>query len=342
MKRRSHRQAGHWVWLLAGGLVLGILALEAGPGIGVLLSRPVVASLADGRAGKMRLASDAAKGRPLIAAELILPAPTPGRAPAAILLHGSDGVGAHQYRYARLLAKWGFAVLVLDSFGPRGVASTVGDQDAVPAQAMVADAYAALRLLVTHPRVDPERIVLIGWSKGGIAAMWAARRLFQRRLAPEGPRFAAHVAFYPWCGSQEAQIRQTGAPMLLLLGARDDWTGAASCVEYARRLRAAGTPAQAIVYPEAEHGFDYEGRFRSYVPAAHGYGACEYFSREAGFVVARTGRFERWAALPRYLRACRVQGAHVGTNTAARTRAAKDLHEFLGPIVTGARGPAAK
>jgi len=102
-------------------------------------------------------------------------------------VHGSTGVSDHHRRYARLLAKWGIAALVVDPFSPRGIATTVGDQGAISPQAMLVDAYAALDLLATHPRIDRKRIALIGWSKGGTVALLAARRRYRDRLAKRRP-----------------------------------------------------------------------------------------------------------------------------------------------------------
>ena len=53
------------------------------------------------------------------------------------------------------------ALFSIDSFGPRGVKSTAEDQSLVPFAADVADAFAALRLMATHPRVDPQRIAIM-------------------------------------------------------------------------------------------------------------------------------------------------------------------------------------
>lgn len=328
------------IWAAAIAIVLGVFAVEAWRGATHLAPAPTVASLADGRAGKVRFAShDADRGKidagrltgaPVtVTGDLILPREVAGPVPAAVLLHGSDGLSEHQYRYAAALAQWGIAAFVIDSFTPRGVKSTVGNQQAVSPHSMLIDAYAALRLLATHPKIDPRRIALIGWSKGGLVAEWAARNRYRNRLAGDGPGFAAHVAFYPWCGAQDFEIALSGAPLLYLLGERDDWSGAQPCVDYAARLRDAGYRVETVVYPEAQHGFDYEGRFQTYLPHARSWKDCVYFAHDRGFVVARTGRFEKWARLDRYLDSCTKEGAHVASNARARERAMADLRAFL-------------
>jgi len=96
------------------------------------------------------------------------------------------------------------------------------------------------------------------------------------QLATESNAFAAHVAFYPWCGEQHVPVKLTGAPLLYLVGARDDWTGSAPCVDYVERVRRAGYPVKLVLYPDAEHGFDYPGRFRRYLANAESWAACNY------------------------------------------------------------------
>lgn len=194
-----------------------------------------------------------------VAAELVLP---PGDAPvrgAAILSHGSGGPGGRQTRMADLLAEAGYAALVLDHFGPRGVTSTVRDQLRLTAQGMLADVMAARALLATHPRVPADRIGVIGWSKGAITAtLGAVDRLAGYAggaVADPSDRLAFAIAFYPFCGFDLAEER-LASPLLMLLGGADDWTPAAPCEALAEAWAARDQPAEAVSYPGAPHGFD--------------------------------------------------------------------------------------
>jgi dienelactone hydrolase len=124
--------------LLSGVLVLGALAA---PSAG---EETPVAPLTDGRAGKIHFAS---RRRPAISA-----------GSAMVIAHGSSGVDARETAWADRLTAPGMATFVVDSFTPRNVRETATDQGRLPTAANVADALAALRLLATHPRIDPERI----------------------------------------------------------------------------------------------------------------------------------------------------------------------------------------
>jgi len=86
---------------------------------------------------------------------------------ALVLVPGTVGVGPREERWAEELNSLGVATFVLDSFRGRGIAPPF-ESGAVPSSlAMIVDSYRALSLLATHPRIDPERIALMGFSRGG-------------------------------------------------------------------------------------------------------------------------------------------------------------------------------
>lgn len=108
----------------------------------------------------------------------------------------------------------------------------------------MADALHALRLLATHPRIDPERIGVIGFSKRGQVALYTPLEPFRRAVVEDDRRFAAHAALYSYCSDWYTSARITGAPLLLLLGGRDDSTLAEPCRGYAEWFRSAGAEAR--------------------------------------------------------------------------------------------------
>jgi dienelactone hydrolase len=319
--------------LLAGGLVLGeqMLSTATFAGRGKTLDLAVTEKIQfqSFDTDRKAIAREAHRSAPVeIPGDLILPEDG-GRLPLAILLHGSDGLSEHQYRYAKALRDRGIGTLVIDSFGPRGVTDTIGEQDRVPAYSMLVDAYQALKLLARHPRIDPERIAIVGWSKGGTVADWASREWYRARLSEGDLRFAAHVAFYPWCGEQPARIELTGAPLLYLVGELDDWTGSATCFDYAGRVNRAGYEADIVVYEGAQHGFDYAGSFRTYLDQAENWSGCAYLFRDEGFVTRASGAFKDWSQYRDYRAACAGRGAHLASHAKARDRSLVRLLDFL-------------
>lgn len=191
----------------------------------------------------------------VIPGRLSLPAATGGPWPAMVIIHGSGGYGRRGEEYEHLLNKAGIATLRTDSFTPRGVRTTVADQLAVTTFTMVADAFSALRVLAADPRIDPARIGIMGFSKGGSVAQLTAFEPFRRAVMGDGLKFALHIPFYRGC-VYDVDMPLTGAPVRELIGGADDYVGVDGCVRFAAARKAHGDDYDITVYPGAYHGFN--------------------------------------------------------------------------------------
>jgi len=205
-------------------------------------------------------AREAATAAVTVKANLGFPEQMRDRYPAVIVVHGLGGYrDANEGFVAAELRKAGFATLTYDSFAARGTtgAALQGSPGYLPPG--VADAYAALRLLSGEPRIDPDRIAIIGFSYGAEVAHLTAFETLRSALNPGPGRFVAHVAFYPGgtFGAIAEANAYTGAPVLMLLGERDDNLPVAKIEAYLAYARAAGTPApiQTVIYPGAYHAW---------------------------------------------------------------------------------------
>jgi len=109
-------------------------------------------------------------------------------------------------------------------------------------------------------------VAVMGGSHGGSTtlAVMAAPDSPQEPLAAEKRAgFAAAVALYPGCRGTFGSWRLDGsgnyqgvAPLLILIGEKDDWTPAAPCVALARSSQTTPHPVEIVVYPGAYHSFD--------------------------------------------------------------------------------------
>lgn len=179
--------------------------------------------------------------------------------PAMVLAHGSGGIEKKDWeRWVPLLNQLGIATFVVDSFTPRGIARTVDDQSQLDQSANDADALAALQLLAGDPRIDPARIGVMGFSRGGTVALETAVDRFRRGIIHNNVKFAAHIAFYPGCALRYWRTPSplTGAPIMLALGEQDNYTPPRACLAFADAMKAAGQDVDVHVYAGAQHDFD--------------------------------------------------------------------------------------
>src|ERR1035438_5132182 len=191
-----------------------------------------------------------------IAGELRLPAGA-ARVSAIILLHGSAGIGANVDRWANQVNDIGIAAFLVDSFTGRSILQTVTDQSQLGSLAMIVDGYRALDLLSKHPGIDASRIVVMGFSKGGFAALYASLKRFRRMYGSPGVEFAAYVPFYPACNTTYLEDEQVSErPIRIFHGSADNYVPVEPCRKYVERLRRAGVDVQLHEYTGAHHAFD--------------------------------------------------------------------------------------
>src|SRR6266446_24207 len=200
----------------------------------------------------------------------------PGPFPAVVVMHDCSGLGPRSSgapgRWAKELVARGYVVVMPDSFTPRGhgdgVCTTPVTQrrtDVSPAERSH-DAYAALAYTRGLPGVDGRRVGIMGGSHGGtttLTAVMAPDRDSDPLAAEKRAGFSAAVALYPRC---VADVYRPLAPVLILIGDKDDWTPAEPCRKLAEASRRAGQPVTIKIYPGAHHSFD-SARPERYVAA---------------------------------------------------------------------------
>ena len=180
-----------------------------------------------------------------------------GRLPVVVLQHGSGGMAANIEMLSRELNAIGVSTLALDGFTGRGLTNVGTNQALLGRLNFVLDIYRALEVLAKHPRVDPQRIALMGFSRGGQAALYASLKRFQKTWNRSGIEFGAYIPFYPDCATTfVADTEVADRPIRIFGGTQDDYNPIALCKAYVERLKPAGRDAQLTEYPTASHAFD--------------------------------------------------------------------------------------
>ncbi|HEY1503038.1 MAG TPA: dienelactone hydrolase family protein [Stellaceae bacterium] len=210
-----------------------------------------------------------------------------GPFPAVVIMHDCSGLGPRSSgapaRWAQLLATEGYVVALPDSFTPRGYPQGVctappgNSTPKVNPLPRAYDAFATLAYLRRQPFVDGAHIGVMGGSHGGATTL-VVDTMSVPTAAPSAsdkPKgFAAAIALYPGCGARFGNwnVRRAAgdhgavvdyigtyrpvAPLLILVGEKDDWTPAEQCRVLTERAQAAGYPVTIKTYPGANHAFD--------------------------------------------------------------------------------------
>jgi dienelactone hydrolase len=308
---------------------------------------PPTASLADGRTGTIAFRTMTMKpreflmGEPgvpvVVTGELNLPEKGGPRVPVAVLMHGAGGVQDYHYQWARELRSIGVGTFIVDSFSGRGVGrihETAEGLEAVNIGSRIIDAYRGLDLLATHPRVDRERIVLMGFSHGAAATLHATYLRFQRSYLTPGLEYAAYLPFYAFCNTRVIDDdKLSRRPVRLFHGAADDYTPLGPCRAWVDRAKAAGADAEIREYPLTYHAFDnprLPAAFRNH--HALNPSRCFYAERTRGEVVnAETGQPLT------YHDPCWGRGVTVGYEPRAYADALASVKAFLKTAIAAGR-----
>jgi dienelactone hydrolase len=261
----------------------------------------------------------------IIGGELRIPRFGEDRFPAVVLVHGSGGIASNVADWAIELNKLGFVVFIIDSFTGRGIANTVADQTQLSTYSMLYDSFRALEILSKHPRVDPKRIAIMGFSKGAFASLYSSMQRFNDGFAPQGARFASHIAFYGGCETTYVDdTKLTGAPIRMFHGLADDYVPAAPCKEYVERLKAAGTDAVLFEYAGAHHAFDTRLPSAIPLPQAITIRKCRLAERPHGTIInLETGKPLTMGD------SCIERGATIAPSASALEASRKEIAEFL-------------
>ena len=187
--------------------------------------------------------------------------------PAVVGLHNCTGLtnragkfGTRYRDWAERLSKNGFVVLLPDSHSRAEPAANA--RFARARSAMTASAWPTRTPHASGYNrifVAPDRVSLLGWSSGAIAALWTVRARPQPQTK-EGADFRSAVAFYPGCRRLSNAAWSARVPTLILIGRADNQASAAVCQQMVAGARGRSGRLEIRVYPGAHHDFDHPNR----------------------------------------------------------------------------------
>jgi dienelactone hydrolase len=184
--------------------------------------------------------------------------------PAVVIVHGSAGPDSRGTFHREYLVSSGFAVLELDMWTARGV--TGFNQRPKTTLDTLPDVWGAWSFLSEHPKINKDKIAIMGFSWGGVNAVTTA---FGKKPKDSPPslaqaKFAAHIAFYPVCdiwvrngiaSRVVDQTNPTGAPVQIHNGTRDDYDTTPDVCQSLKTVHPQ-MPLEIFMYEGAHHGFD--------------------------------------------------------------------------------------
>jgi dienelactone hydrolase len=263
-----------------------------------------------------------------IAGVLRIPQAGTDRLPAVILVHGSGGMGGNIDYWSQQLTASGIATFAIDYLTGRGIENTNADQGKLSRLAEVIDIYNALALLGTHPRIDRNRIAVMGFSRGAQAALYSSLLRFQKMYGPEGLNFSAYVTFYTPCNTRYIEDEMVSEkPIRLFHGTADDYVPAAPCRTYVERLHKAGKDVQLTEYADTYHVFD--NPLIRKTPTAY---RTWQTTRRCALVEEIPGRIvnAETKQVFTYADPCVELGPHIAYNAAALTQSTQAVKGLLG------------
>lgn len=173
----------------------------------------------------------------------------PGPHPTVIMIHEFWGLRSDIAGKADALAQHGYHVVAPDTFRGVSVATVpaaIWNVIGTPRSQINRDLDAVMTALQSDPRVDPERIAVMGFCYGGGAAL---------AFSLQDDRPAATGVFYGTLETDPARLANLSGPVLGIFGEEDVQISLDEVAAFETGLTQAGVPHEVTVYPGVGHAF---------------------------------------------------------------------------------------
>lgn len=180
-----------------------------------------------------------------------------GAHPCVLLAHDWGGRLDHMDRRADALAGMGYLAVAIDVYGKGSRGSVEGDNSHLMDPFVEDRAVLARRLLAAldavsaHPKVDPSRIVIVGYCFGGLCALDLART--------GDDRIKGAVSIHGILSPPPRTAERMKASVLVLHGWEDPMAPPGDVLALADELTKAGADWQLHAYGQTMHAFTAKG-----------------------------------------------------------------------------------
>jgi dienelactone hydrolase len=245
------------------------------------------------------------------------------------MIEGSGGIGSNIDYWDRQFLSHGIATFTIDGFTGRGIESLVADQSKLGFMNMILDLYRGLGVLEKQPRVDPSRIAVMGFSRGGFVTLYSALKRFQTAWNESGVTPAAYIPLYPVCNFDfVGDTDVAGGPIRIFHGEADDYVPIGPCQSYVQRLKKAGKDVEINALPGAYHAYDMTvlPSKAMFLPNAQKTECIIAEDKNGAMVNQATGK--PWMGTD----PCNGVGAHLAYSAEATATTDKAVLDFLGTV----------
>ena len=252
--------------------------------------------------------------------QLLLPEGV-GPFPVLILQHGTGNVKNKKNWYKDLsksLLSNGIGIFINDSYKNRKLKGS--NLTLAP---RVVDGLFALQAVADHPKVDPNRIGIQGYSYGGMVAFFTA---YEGLANIVDAKYAAHMPVYPGCDVVINHMNMTNAPIRMIIAELDDYALAQDCIDYGPKI------GEIIIYEGVHHGFITGTGRDEFLSDVGNFNNCEpgYIQSDGKWVYnGKVREGSESDILSEIWEECGSMGVHVGGTKVDQERLIQDTLEFF-------------